>query len=61
MRGEEKSDVTSGPSESGISWSRLDDLDLKIVLPTEVLRFDAALSAREGNNQWVETSMTRRS
>lgn len=45
MRGEEKRDEPSGPSESGISRSRADALDLERLLLTEVRRLEAARGA----------------
>jgi hypothetical protein len=43
MRDEENPDEPSGPSESGISRGRLDDLDLENVPLAEVRRCEAAL------------------
>lgn len=43
MRGEETPEDPSGPSESGISSSRLDDLELERVRLTEFRNFEAAL------------------
>ena len=53
MRGEEKPDEPSGPSESGISRSHLLDLDLDVLDSSEARRFEAVLGTIRQSVTWT--------